>query len=68
MQDTLCRLPAVRYAVVITDPDRGVPLAAVEPWPGGAVDPAECAAAIAAEHGKPDRVAIAAAACSPVSS
>jgi fatty-acyl-CoA synthase len=88
VQDTLCRLPAVRYAVVITDPDRGVPLAAVEPWPGGAVDPAECAAAIAAEHGdavaaglrllpfaeiprteqgKPDRVAIAAAACSPVS-
>jgi len=88
VQDTLCRLPAVRYAVVITDPDRGVPLAAVEPWPGGAVDHAECTAAIAAEHGdavaaglrllpfaeiprteqgKPDRVAIAAAACSPVS-
>jgi fatty-acyl-CoA synthase len=51
LQDTLCRLPAVRYAVVITDPDRGVALAAVEPWPGGSVDLADCATALSVEHG-----------------
>ena len=51
LQDTLCRLPAVRYAVVVTDPDRGVALSAVEPWPGGAVDLDECAAALSVEHG-----------------
>jgi fatty-acyl-CoA synthase len=51
LQDTLCRLPAVRYAVVVTDPDRGVALGAVEPWPGGAVDLDECAAALSVEHG-----------------
>jgi len=51
LQDTLCRLPSVRYAVVITDPDRGVALAAVEPWPGGSVDLAACATALSVEHG-----------------
>jgi fatty-acyl-CoA synthase len=36
---------------VITEPERGVALAAVEPWPDGAVDLGECAAALSAEHG-----------------
>ncbi|MGY1746842.1 class I adenylate-forming enzyme family protein [Blastococcus sp. SYSU D00695] len=51
LQETLCRLPSVRYAVPVTDLERGVRLAAVEPWPGGSVDVASCRAAVVAAHG-----------------
>ena len=50
LQETLCRLPSVRYAVLVHDPD-GDWVAAAEPWPGGAVDADACRAAVAAAHG-----------------
>jgi fatty-acyl-CoA synthase len=56
LQDTLCRLPSVRYAVLVADPGgdgaRGVRIAAAEAWPGGAVDVADCRAAVAARYGE----------------
>ena len=51
LQDTLCGQASVRYAVLVTDPGRGTWIAAVEAWPGGAVDIGQCRAAIAASHG-----------------
>jgi fatty-acyl-CoA synthase len=49
LQDTLCRQPSVRYAVLVGDPSDRV--AAAEAWPGGEVDVAACLAAVDAEHG-----------------
>ncbi len=51
VEDTLCRLPAVRYAVVVADQETGRWIAAVVPWPAAAIDPAACGEAIAARHG-----------------
>lgn len=51
LQDTLCRVQSVRYAVPVTDPGRGVRIAAVQAWPGGRVDNAACLDAVVAEHG-----------------
>jgi fatty-acyl-CoA synthase len=51
IQDTLCRVPGVRYAVVVTDPETAARVAAVVPWPGSAVDADACRAAVAMEHG-----------------
>ena len=56
LQDTLCRQPSVRYAVLVADPDRGAPgqatwIAAAEPWPGHTIDIEGCGAALAARHG-----------------
>jgi fatty-acyl-CoA synthase len=51
LQEILCRLPSVRYAVLVTDPERGLRLAAAEAWPGGAVDVEACREAVAAAHG-----------------
>ena len=56
LQDTLCRRPEVRYAVVVVDADTGSWVAAVVPWPGAVVDAAGCHASIAAEH-SPDAAA-----------
>lgn len=70
LQDALCSTASVRYAVLLTDGD--LRIAAVEPWPGGAVDLAECRAALdgldvvllpvdrmpLTEQGKPNRPAI----------
>ena len=55
LQDTLCRLPDVRYAVVVPELERGRRVVAVVPWPGHDVDPLACGAAVRREHG--DRVA-----------
>ena len=59
LQDTLCRQPSVRYAVLVADPERGAPgvggrgwVAAAEAWPGGVVDPEQCRAGLAAVHGE----------------
>ncbi|MDD7937937.1 AMP-binding protein [Actinomycetospora lutea] len=49
VEDTLMRLPAVRYAVVVADAGRRV--AAVQPWDGATVDPQACRDAVAGEHG-----------------
>jgi fatty-acyl-CoA synthase len=51
VEDTLCRVPGVRYAVVVTDPERAARVAAVVPWAGPAVDTGACRAAVALEHG-----------------
>ena len=50
VEDTLCRLADVRYAVVVVDDEPGSWIAAVVPWPGSSIDPAECRAAISARH------------------
>jgi fatty-acyl-CoA synthase len=57
LQDTLCRQPSVRYAVLVADPDLAGPgrsgwVAAAEAWPGRTVDPGQCRAALAAEYGE----------------
>jgi fatty-acyl-CoA synthase len=52
LQDTLCRQPSVRYAVLVADPGLGGWVAAAEAGPGGTVDPAQCRAALAAEYGE----------------
>ncbi|MDD7965362.1 class I adenylate-forming enzyme family protein [Actinomycetospora lemnae] len=52
IEDTLMRLPAVRYAVVVADPDHDRRVAAVQAWPRGEIDPASCREAVAAEHGE----------------
>jgi fatty-acyl-CoA synthase len=51
VQDALCRVPGVRYAVVVMDPETGMRVAAVVPWPGTAVDTDACRAAVDAEFG-----------------
>ena len=51
IEDTLCHLPSVRYAVVVTDPQHGRRVAAVEPWLDRVVDPTECRRAVAAAYG-----------------
>ncbi|SFT93909.1 fatty-acyl-CoA synthase [Geodermatophilus amargosae] len=52
LQETVCRLPSVRYAVVVPDSGRGVRVVAAEAWPGGEVDVASVRAAVTAEHGR----------------
>ncbi|MEJ2865721.1 class I adenylate-forming enzyme family protein [Actinomycetospora flava] len=49
IEDTLMRVPGVRYAVVVADGDRRV--AAVQSWDGTPADPRACRDAVAAEHG-----------------
>ena len=51
VEDTLCRLAAVRYAVVVRDRNAGTWVAAVVPLPGATVDPRACRVAVATEHG-----------------
>ena len=51
LEDTLCGLPSVRYAVVVVDPERSQRVAAVEPWPGATIDVDACTQAIAVAHG-----------------
>jgi acyl-CoA synthetase (AMP-forming)/AMP-acid ligase II len=50
VQDTLCQVPSVRYAVVVFNPSIAFWIAAVSPWPGTPVDPEECRAVVAARH------------------
>jgi acyl-CoA synthetase (AMP-forming)/AMP-acid ligase II len=51
VEDALCRVAGVRYAVVVMDHKGGLWVAAVIPWPGSSIDQAECREAIAAEYG-----------------
>jgi fatty-acyl-CoA synthase len=51
LQDTLCRLPSVRYAVVMPVEPPGSWIAATVPWPGAQVDVAQCRHAVGAAHG-----------------
>ena len=48
VENTLCQLSTVRYAVIVVDQEAGSWIAAVVPWPGSSVDPAQCRDAIAA--------------------
>ena len=52
MEDTLCRLPEVRYAVVVADRNRGCREAAIIPWQGATIDGAACHRAIAERFGE----------------
>lgn len=51
LQDALCGTPSVRYAVLVRVPGRDEWVAAVEAWPGRAIDAEQCRAAVAARHG-----------------
>lgn len=51
VEDTLCQLPGVRYAVVVVDPDTRALVTAIVPWPGASPDPEPCRDAVAAAHG-----------------
>jgi acyl-CoA synthetase (AMP-forming)/AMP-acid ligase II len=46
IENALCSLPGVRYAVVVVDADKARWIAAVMPWPGATIDPARCRALI----------------------
>jgi fatty-acyl-CoA synthase len=52
IEDTLCRLPTVRYASVVRDADNGRWIAVVLPSHGMRVDASRCMDALAAEHGE----------------
>jgi fatty-acyl-CoA synthase len=55
IEDTLCRLPQVRYAVVVTDAEQDRRIAVVLPRAGVDsvdIDRAACLAAVAAAHGE----------------
>ncbi|WP_222184647.1 AMP-binding protein [Geminicoccus harenae] len=51
LEDLLCGLPEVRYAVVVAEPDGAARLAAMLPWPSGSIDLAACEAAVLARFG-----------------
>lgn len=50
IQDRLCRIPTVRYAVVVRDPEENVWIAAVVPWSGSSIDTAQCRKVITEQH------------------
>ena len=49
IEETLCRLPEIRYAAVVVDQDQARRVAVVIPWPGMTIDHAACLGAVAAE-------------------
>jgi acyl-coenzyme A synthetase/AMP-(fatty) acid ligase len=51
IEDVLCGMSAVRYAVVVPDPVAGTWIAAVEAWVGTAVDAGTCVHAVADAYG-----------------
>jgi fatty-acyl-CoA synthase len=51
LQDTLCRLHGVRYAVVVPGDAASNWVAAVVPWPGAPLDVVECRAPVWIAHG-----------------
>jgi fatty-acyl-CoA synthase len=52
IEDTLCRLPDIRYAAVVVDRDQARRIAVIIPWPGKAIDQAVYLRAVAAEYGQ----------------
>jgi fatty-acyl-CoA synthase len=51
IEETLCRLSSVRYAVVVRDPDTKLTIAAVIPWAGMSIDEQECRQAVTNRFG-----------------
>jgi fatty-acyl-CoA synthase len=51
LQEVLCRLPDVRYAVVVVDPDTRTRIAAIVTWPDRVVDAARCRSAVRTAYG-----------------
>lgn len=51
IEETLCRLPCIRYAAVVAKPRARCWVAAVVAWPGQTFDPAACRRALTAAHG-----------------
>lgn len=49
IQETVCRVPGVRFAVVVRD--EGTWIVAAVPWPGNTINIAECQSAVAREYG-----------------
>jgi fatty-acyl-CoA synthase len=52
IEETLCRLPEIRYAAVVVDQDQARRVAVAIPWPGMTIDHAACLGAVAAEFGE----------------
>ena len=42
IEEALCRLPSIRYAVVVTDADQHVTIAAVTAWAGSSIEDRAC--------------------------
>ncbi len=51
LQDTLCRLPDVRYSVIVPELEADRRVAAVVAWPGHTVDPGDCVEAVRGAYG-----------------
>jgi fatty-acyl-CoA synthase len=51
LEDTLCGLPSVRYAVIVVDPERHTRIGAVVPWLGSEVNIEECRHVVRVAHG-----------------
>jgi fatty-acyl-CoA synthase len=51
IEDTLCRVPQVRYASVVMDPHTCYRVGVLLPWLGTRIDEAICLKAVTAEHG-----------------
>jgi fatty-acyl-CoA synthase len=51
IEDTLCRVPGVRYAVVVCDAGSRRRIAVIQPYPDAVVDMNICNFAVAVEHG-----------------
>ena len=51
LQDLLCRMPQIRYAVVVIDRRMGARIGAAVPWPGAIVDSTACFDAVAVAFG-----------------
>lgn len=52
VEDRLCRLPTVRYAVVVVDHANDRWVAATVPWPDSSLDEADCRHGLAAAFGE----------------
>ncbi len=52
IEDTLCRLPEVRYATVVIDREQSRRIAVLLPWPNTRIDCEACRRAVSAEHGQ----------------
>jgi fatty-acyl-CoA synthase len=52
IEETLCRLPEIRFAAVVVDQDQARRVGVAIPWPGMTIDHAACLGAVAAEFGE----------------
>jgi len=52
IEDTLCRVPEVRYVAVVIDREQSRRIAVLLPWPNTRIDCEACRPAVVAKHGQ----------------